>query len=752
MNNSQTAFPFDPGSGPLKTKDVRKTREAESMWLGLVIDHRRLQEALQDEWLHPDLPNGGWVLGVQAYSAMPPSSSKHTIPVRIKLDAERLPKVEARVRHDSDWIADTVSGRLPRGLALFWPGALPIFAIRELAVPSDEQRNRLLGLTQQLANVDLSDAAVIVNAEDGQLVESVAPPSDVKPILTLLPKQDAMRGAMSMAVWAIPRINPWLDVLVASLSQDHKRLKKATESVGASWWQFPPWSHTDTANSPKSLQQCLWLAATETFAEAATNGGLASSELAQQVATRVMQGGAASKEVERWRCETHGILRGEASIAHQGFPRDWQNSPVEIAIQLVLLRPDPMAFKTWCKDMPDMPPAVWWSAAVLCGLLRGYRRLAIQFRGPLGQREALAARVQLIGCGMGDHIQWPCGNGKPDWRSAGESNFTLLWGDRSLSSLRIQARGAWHLANFNDSKVLKEAESIAKNLRWQGCWHQEIELPPGIYHAQGSGRLDLKGDEVAVRNDSVRIQLPPGASVSKHFDPEAFRNHVTVEAGALPAPPLSKTPGGWLGIPGLCYQPNFLCAEEEEDLIQCIDAGEWQCDLKRRVQHYGWKYDYEARKVGPTTRLGPLPDWATKIGQRLVDQRLLAQPPDQVIVNEYRERQGISKHVDKTDSFEDGIAMISLAESWQMVFRLGERKEVGTLEQRSVTVMTGDSRYKWTHEIPARKYEPGPPKRKRHRRISLTFRKVAAQGNGRDLDLRHRSDVARHRQSMRRSK
>ncbi|MDE0269870.1 MAG: hypothetical protein OXP11_01535 [Gammaproteobacteria bacterium] len=195
MNNSQTAFPFDPGSGPLKTKDVRKTREAESMWLGLVIDHRRLLEALQDEWLHPDLPNGGWVLGVQAYSAMPPSSSKHTIPVRIKLDAERLPKVEARVRHDSDWIADTVSGRLPRGLALFWPGALPIFAIRELAVPSDEQRNRLLGLTQQLANVDLSDAAVIVNAEDGQLVESVAPPVGCQADIDLV--AEARRNAWS---------------------------------------------------------------------------------------------------------------------------------------------------------------------------------------------------------------------------------------------------------------------------------------------------------------------------------------------------------------------------------------------------------------------------------------------------------------------------------------------------------------------------------------------------------------------------
>lgn len=44
------------------------------------------------------------------------------------------------------------------------------------------------------------------------------------------------------------------------------------------------------------------------------------------------------------------------------------------------------------------------------------------------------------------------------------------------------------------------------------------------------------------------------------------------------------------------------------------------------------------------------------------------------------------------------------------------------LEQGSVTIMAGEVRYHWTHEIPSRLTEPGGLQR--GRRISVTFRKV----------------------------
>ena len=118
------------------------------------------------------------------------------------------------------------------------------------------------------------------------------------------------------------------------------------------------------------------------------------------------------------------------------------------------------------------------------------------------------------------------------------------------------------------------------------------------------------------------------------------------------------------------------------------------------------------------------------LARRLFDAKLVPNLPDQVIVNEYRKDQGIGRHVD-SESFADGIAMISLRESWEMIFcdKRGKRKVNRILERRSVTVIEGKARYDWTHEIPKRKSEPvNPgkkyPRRDRERRISLTFRKV----------------------------
>ena len=50
-------------------------------------------------------------------------------------------------------------------------------------------------------------------------------------------------------------------------------------------------------------------------------------------------------------------------------------------------------------------------------------------------------------------------------------------------------------------------------------------------------------------------------------------------------------------ISGLNYIDEFINQEEEVNLIQLIDAMPWRNDLKRRVQHYGYIYDYKSRKI-----------------------------------------------------------------------------------------------------------------------------------------------------------
>ncbi len=48
---------------------------------------------------------------------------------------------------------------------------------------------------------------------------------------------------------------------------------------------------------------------------------------------------------------------------------------------------------------------------------------------------------------------------------------------------------------------------------------------------------------------------------------------------------------------GLLYIPNYIDASAEQELVDTIDAQPWITELKRRVQHYGWRYDYKARSV-----------------------------------------------------------------------------------------------------------------------------------------------------------
>ena len=196
--------------------------------------------------------------------------------------------------------------------------------------------------------------------------------------------------------------------------------------------------------------------------------------------------------------------------------------------------------------------------------------------------------------------------------------------------------------------------------------------------------------------------------------------------------------GTAIGIRGLTLVPEFITDSEETAIIQEIDASEWSNELQRRVQHYGWRYDYQFGQIDPSMRLGPLPAWAGEIAGRLVEAGYFRHgPPDQVIVNEYLANQGISAHIDSPRSFTGVVATISLLESWEMVFRRHGRtaKVSRTLERRSATILEGEARYRWRHEIPKRHSEPAPVKpghrTPRTRRISLTFRKVKAPTTGR---------------------
>jgi len=160
-------------------------------------------------------------------------------------------------------------------------------------------------------------------------------------------------------------------------------------------------------------------------------------------------------------------------------------------------------------------------------------------------------------------------------------------------------------------------------------------------------------------------------------------------------------------IEGLVYTTNYITVEQEQLLISKIDEQPWLTDLKRRVQHYGYKYDYKARKITPNLKIADVPEWL-----QILDGF------DQVIVNEYLTGQGITLHIDCIPCFGDTICSLSLLEPCEMVLERGSVKHSIILEPRSLLTFQGEARYRWKNSIPAKKSNVN------NRRVSITYRKV----------------------------
>ncbi len=176
-----------------------------------------------------------------------------------------------------------------------------------------------------------------------------------------------------------------------------------------------------------------------------------------------------------------------------------------------------------------------------------------------------------------------------------------------------------------------------------------------------------------------------------------------------------------VNIPGLTYISNYISSEHEEELLKLIDAQDWNLELKRRTQHYGYKYDYTARSIDPSHYFGKMPCWIDKLCHTLYSESIFMEMPDQVIVNEYIPGQGIAPHIDCMPCFAGTICSLSLASGCIMDLSWGDIKRCINLEPKSLLILKDDARYKWKHGIAARKSDNGV---KRQRRISLTFRKV----------------------------
>jgi alkylated DNA repair dioxygenase AlkB len=176
-------------------------------------------------------------------------------------------------------------------------------------------------------------------------------------------------------------------------------------------------------------------------------------------------------------------------------------------------------------------------------------------------------------------------------------------------------------------------------------------------------------------------------------------------------------------LSGLRYVREYVDAATHDDLLATVSALPWK-DIPghRRMQFYGYTYDYLSRSI---KRTGKLPPWARRIARRIHEDGLSPRIPAQLAVNAYEPGQGIFTHVD-ADIFDD-VVVISLGSPCVMDFE--DSASEGTtrllIEPRSALVLAGDARYRWKHGIVAREADEWEGRTiPRGPRVSLTFRNI----------------------------
>ena len=176
---------------------------------------------------------------------------------------------------------------------------------------------------------------------------------------------------------------------------------------------------------------------------------------------------------------------------------------------------------------------------------------------------------------------------------------------------------------------------------------------------------------------------------------------------------------------GAALVPDVVTEAEEERILLRISQAPWMTDLSRRVQHYGFRYNYRGPTAGRHDPAPAFPRWAEVIGDRLAPL-FDGRRPEQCIVNEYRPGQGIGMHADH-QSFGPVVVSLSLGDAWTMNFRPRSQRpyvrggltsdEVVLLPRRSALVLRGQARSAWMHGI-----DPAASAGRSQTRVSATFR------------------------------
>ncbi|XP_063674406.1 alkylated DNA repair protein alkB homolog 8-like [Bolinopsis microptera] len=265
-------------------------------------------------------------------------------------------------------------------------------------------------------------------------------------------------------------------------------------------------------------------------------------------------------------------------------------------------------------------------------------------------------------------------------------------------------------------------------------------------HANGIGRADV----ISILHpyldvNSYKLYFPPGKQFSILFTDDlcdcladkvnTSQIRENVVYCAFINEQISFEISQEIKLPGLKLFQDIISEEFEKDLLKLFlehseNRSMSQDELKNRVTlHYGYKFDYKTNMVDLNAPLDhhPIPCSVLKVLE--IIEPNISISPNQLTVNIYQPGQGIPKHVDTHSIFTSEILSVSLGSDVVMHFKNPTTGQVlpVLIPSRSLTVMSGESRYLWHHGITPRKSDALQDLTERQLRISLTLRECTAE-------------------------
>lgn len=196
---------------------------------------------------------------------------------------------------------------------------------------------------------------------------------------------------------------------------------------------------------------------------------------------------------------------------------------------------------------------------------------------------------------------------------------------------------------------------------------EDVEGDEGIYMPPEKRFLFVTFQEVRVAQE-VFARLAADPSIPSLQAHNLVVKYAQLAATKRPPEPDCTSSTEDVVVSGALVVPDFLSQEEEQELLAFYEAQDWKANLNRRVQHYGYIFNYRTLMADYVRPCPPLPAHVPPLAERIYgvyadhmarEEGDCAHDPlhplapvpleqiriNQLTVNEYLPGQGIAPHI-----------------------------------------------------------------------------------------------------------